>query len=99
MRRRPVIEIAGEIERVIVDDLEVGGDDLAARGADLEAQIEVVTVKRLAEFLVEANVADHPWRERQHKAIDRVDLTGWAYGARLVSSQVTEGKSPPPSSV
>ena len=52
---------------------EIGSHDLAARFADLQAEVEVVAVE-LSQPLVEANVPHHPRRQREHEAVERLDL-------------------------
>ena len=78
-----VSRVADELERVVVDDAEVGRHHLAAGGAHLQAEVEVVAVQP-AERLVEADVAHRPRRQRQHEAVDRVDLAGVRERRQLV---------------
>ena len=78
----PGIGVADELERVVVDRLEVGREDLLARLPGLTADVEVVPVQ-LAERLVELQVAYRPGREGEDEAVERVDLSGVADRHRL----------------
>ena len=96
----PVVEIGGQLQRMVVDDLEIGGHDRAPRRADLQAEIEVVPMQQLPQRLVEADVLDHPRGQDEHESVDRVDLAEPGVGGlRSSRSRSREGTSPPPSSV
>ena len=75
VRVDPLLGVGQHLQRPVVDRLEVGGHDLAARLAHLEAEVEVVAVEG-AEVLVEAQVAHDPRREDEHEAVERLDLAG-----------------------
>ncbi len=56
--------------------------DLAARLADLQAEVQVVAVEA-AQVLVEADVAHRPGRQDQEEAVERLDLADARVGRRL----------------
>src|SRR5213079_1202808 len=56
VRIDPVRGVGDHLELPVVDRAEIGGHDLAPRGAYLEAEVEVVAVE-LAEPLVEPDVS------------------------------------------
>jgi hypothetical protein len=70
-----------------MDHSDVGGDDLAARGADLQAEVEIVTVQKLPEALVEADAAHDP--RRQAHGHQRVEHRAPA-GAENVAGDAVE---------
>ena len=71
---------------MMVDDLEVGGHDLARSCAHLQAVVQVVAMDLAAQVLVEPDVAYGPWRKPKHEPVDGVD---WA-GARIARQLLVE---------